>query len=95
MDGGKTISETLETLTFLDDQNRTMTYKVTSAPNTPFEELVNKVNVNLIKADDKRCMVEFTGSFDALDDGARNNLGKSLLDAYEGILKGLKNLHEK
>ncbi len=66
MDGGKTISETIEILTSLNERNRTMIYMVQSAPNTPFEGLVNEVNVNPIKGNDNTCTVEFTGSFDEL-----------------------------
>lgn len=45
IDGGKNISETIEILTALNEENMTMEYKVTDAPNTPFEGLVNRIAV--------------------------------------------------
>lgn len=37
LDGGKTVSETTEILTLLNENDRTMEYKVTSASDTPLK----------------------------------------------------------
>lgn len=70
MDGGKTESKTVEVLTSLNEDDRTMAYRVLSAPNTPFEGLVNNVSVRQDEGAD-RCIVEFTGSFEVEDEKSK------------------------
>ena len=94
MDGGKTESETIEVLTSLNEKDRTMSYKVLSAPDTPFEGLVNNVGVSQGEGAD-RCIVEFTGSFEVEDDKSKAEMNEILQNAYGGILNGLKKMHEK
>ena len=36
----------LRSFTALNEESRTMEHKVTNAPNTPFEELINRITVN-------------------------------------------------
>lgn len=93
VDGGKTESETIEVLTSLNEDNRTMAYRVLSAPNTPFEGLVNNVSVKQDEGVDK-CIVEFTGSFEVEDENSKSEMTKILQNAYGGILNGLKKMHE-
>ena len=93
VDGGKTESETIEVFTSLNEDDRTMAYRVLSAPNTPFEGLVNDVSVRQGEGAD-RCTVEFTGSFEAEDEKSRTEMNKILQSTYEGILNGLKKMHE-
>ena len=59
LDSGKNVLRTEEILDSLDDTNRIMTYTVISAPETPFEGLVNKVEVT--SSSDNMCEVTFTG----------------------------------
>jgi hypothetical protein len=71
-----------------------MAYRVLRAPNTPFEGLVNKVIVSPLKGADNRCTVEFSGSFESEDETSRTKMNTILLDTYDGILNGLKKMHE-
>ena len=84
VDGGKTVSETIEIdiITPLNDHDRTMTQRVANASKTPFEGRANKVTVTVLKEDDDMCIVEFTVNFDALNDTSRNELNKILQDTY-------------
>jgi len=93
LDGGNTESKTVEILTSLNEDDRTMAYRVLSAPNTPFEGLVNNVSVRQSESAD-RCTVEFTGSFEAENENSKAEMNKVLQDAYGGILNGLKKMHE-
>ncbi|HXX99008.1 MAG TPA: SRPBCC family protein [Candidatus Bathyarchaeia archaeon] len=94
LDGGKTVSETTEILTLLNENDRTMEYKVTSASNTPFEGLLNKITVSPRQGANDLCVVEFTGSFEAKDEKSKIEMERTLQDTYEGILNGLKKMHE-
>ena len=71
-----------------------MAYRVLSAPNTPFEGLVNNVSVRQSESAD-RCTVEFTGSFEAENENSKAEMNKVLQDAYGGILNGLKKMYER
>jgi Polyketide cyclase / dehydrase and lipid transport len=93
LDGGKTLSETVEILTSLNEHDRTMEYKVTSASKTPFEGLVNKIRVSPLQGAKDRCVVEFTGYFEARDEKSKTEMEKTLQDTYAGILNGLKKMH--
>jgi hypothetical protein len=70
-----------------------MAYRVSSAPNTPFEGLVNNVSVRQGESAD-RCIVEFTGSFEVEDEKSKSEMTKILQNAYGGILNGFKKMHE-
>ena len=94
LDGGRTVSETIEILTLLNEHDRTMEYKVTSASNTPFEGLVNKITVSPLEGGNNRCNVEFTGYFEAKDEKSKTKMEETLQDTYVGILNGLKKMHE-
>jgi hypothetical protein len=94
LDGGKTVSETTEILTLLNENDRTMEYKVTSASDTPFEGLVNKITVSPFQGTNDRCVVQFTGYFEAKDEKSKIEMERTLQDTYEGILNGLKKMHE-
>jgi len=45
MDVNKTISETVETLTSLNECDRSMAFMVLALPNTPFEGFVSLVTI--------------------------------------------------
>jgi hypothetical protein len=94
LDGGKTVSETTEIITSLNEHDRTMEYMVTSASNTPFEGLVNKITVSPLQGADARCVVEFTGYFEVKDEKTKTGKEETLQDTYLGILNGLKKIHE-
>jgi len=66
LDSGKNILRTEEVLNSLDDQNRTMSYTVTSAPGTPFEGLVNVITITPLP--EKNCEVRFTGTMTRKDE---------------------------
>ncbi len=53
IDGGKNVSKTIEILTALNEESRTLEYKVTNAPNTPFEEFVNRITVDELQTREK------------------------------------------
>lgn len=95
LDGGKTIIETNEILSSLNEEDQTMEYQVLSAPNTPFEGLLNKVRVNTVREADSKCSVEFTGSLRVEDEKSKIRIERILQDTYAGILTGLKKMHEK
>jgi hypothetical protein len=59
-----------------------MTYSIQSATNTPFEGLANKVILSPLKGDYILSTVEFTGSFDAMDNKSRTEMSKILQDTY-------------
>jgi Polyketide cyclase / dehydrase and lipid transport len=94
LDGGKTVSETVEILTSLNEHDRTMEYKVTSASNTPFEGLVNKITVSPVQGNDDRCIVEFTGHLEIKDEKIKTEMEETLQNTYAAILNGLKKMHE-
>jgi hypothetical protein len=89
---GKNILRTEEVVNSLDDTNRTMTYTVISAPETPFEGLVNKIEVS--SSSDNICEVTFTGTMGGKDDLDMESKKRILDETYHKILNGLKNLHE-
>ena len=91
VNGGKTESETVEVLTSLSEDDRTMAYRILIAPNTPFEGLLNEVGVRQSEGAD-RCIVEFTGSFEVENEKSKAEI---LQNTYGGILNGLKKMHEK
>jgi hypothetical protein len=66
LDSDENLIRTKEVLDFLDDMNRTMTYSVLNAPGTPFEGLVNKIEV--ISLPDDKSQVTFTGTMLEKDD---------------------------
>ena len=84
---------TEEVLNSLDDDNRTMTYTVNSAPGTPFEGLINKIEV--IPLPNNESEVRFTGALEVTDDSHVEVKKKILDETYHNILVGLKNLHAK
>jgi hypothetical protein len=67
--------------------------RLLSVPNTPFEGLVNNVNVRQGEGADM-CIVEFTASFEVEDEKSKSEMTKILQNAYGGILNGLKKMHE-
>ena len=81
LDSGKNVLRTEEILNSLDDTNRTMTYTVINAPETPFEGLVNKIEVT--SSSDNMCE----------DDLDMETKKKILDETYHKILNGLKNVH--
>ena len=93
LDGGKTVIETIETLISLNEVDRTMEYL--SAPNTPFEGLINKVRVNTIGRDESKCSVDFTGSLRVEDEKSKIRIERILQDTYTGILIGQKKCMKK
>ena len=91
LDSGKNVLRTEEILNSLDDTNRTMTYTVINAPETPFEGLVNKIEVT--SSSDNMCEVTFTGTMAGKDDLDMETKKKILDETYHKILNGLKNVH--
>jgi hypothetical protein len=71
-----------------------MAYRVLSAPNTPFEGLVNKVTVNPVGDKNNRCAVEFTADLESKDEKSKAQMEKILQDTYDGILNGTGSLKE-
>lgn len=100
IDGGKNVSETIEILTALNEVNMTMEYKVTNAPDTPFEGLVNKISVSQLQTgenkqvDSNKCSVEFIGTIKVDSEITQKDIEKILQETYDGILNGLKKLHD-
>ena len=100
IDGGKNVSETIEILTALNEANMTMEYKVTNAPDTPFEGLVNKISVSQLQTgenkqvDSNKCSVEFIGTIKVDSEITQKDIEKILQETYDGILNGLKKLHD-
>ena len=70
-----------------------MTYTVNSAPGTPFEGLINKIEV--IPLPNNECEVRFTGALEVTDDSHIEVKKRILDETYHNILVGLKNLHAK
>ena len=74
---------------------------VTNAPNTPFEGLVNSITVKELQTREKmmkdhcKCFVEFLGKIKGHPEMAKEDVEKILQETYDGILHGLKNLHEQ
>ena len=87
------VLRTEEVLNSLDEENRTMTYTVNSAPGTPFEGLINKIEV--IPLPNNECEVRFSGALEVTDDSQIEAKKKILDETYHKILVGLKNLHAK
>lgn len=94
MDGGKTVLKTIEILNSLNEEDRTMEYRVIYARNTPFVGLVNKVRVKSETPSNRKCFVEFTGSLEVKDEKSKTEIEQILQDTYTGILVGLKKMHE-
>ncbi len=94
VNGGKPESETIEVLTSLSEDDRTMAYRILIAPNTPFEGLLNEVGVRQSEGADG-CIVEFTGSFEVEYEKSKAEMNEILQNTYGGILNGLKKMHEK
>ena len=101
IDGGKNVSKTIEILAALNEESRTMEYKVTNAPNTPFEGLINRITVNELQTrenmmlDHYKCSVEVLGKIKVNPEMAKENVEKIIQETYDWILHGLKDLHEK
>ena len=93
LDSGKNVLRTEEVLDSLDERNRTMTYTVVSAPGTPFEDLINQIGV--VSLSNNKSEVTLTGTMTEKDDLNMDTKKKILDDTYYGIIKGLKNLHER
>ena len=93
LDSGRNVLRTEEILNSLDDENRTMIYTVNSAPGTPFEGLINKIEV--IPLPNNESEVTFTGTMTGKDDLDIEAKKKILDETYHKILVGLKNLHAK
>lgn len=66
LDSGKNVLRTEEVLNSLEDQNRTMSYTVTSAPGTPFEGLVKVITITPLP--EENCKVRFTGTMTPKDE---------------------------
>lgn len=90
---GSNILRTEEILNRLDDVNRTMIYTVSSAPCTPFEGLINKIEV--ITLPNSESEVRFTATLEVTNDSNIEAKKRILDETYQKILVGLKNLHAR
>ena len=93
LDSGKNVLRTEEVLNSLDNQNRTMSYTVTSAPGTPFEGLVNAIIITSLP--EENCEVRFTGTMTGKDELEIETKKKILYETYRKILNRLKHLHDR